>query len=127
MSRKDNKPTDAEPAEFSDDSSIDAGANYTYDPFRITDPDPAMRYFFAADDKDAIRPDGVRRLVAEKGYRKSEKAHGGGADCVLLEIPLSVWEQRQAAKVKRDARAVADSMRPSEGREVLPGHRHGVR
>lgn len=127
MSRKDNRPTDTEPAEFPDGTEIQAGANYAYDPFRIVDPDPEMKYFFAADDKDAIRPDGARRLMAEKGYRKSDKAHGGGADCVLLEIPLSVWEQRQAAKAKRDASALTDSMRPSVGREVLPGHRHGVR
>lgn len=117
----------AEPAEFPDDAEIQAGANYDVDdPLRIVDPDPAMYYYFAADDGDKMRPDGVHRLTREKGYRISKKEHYS-PDCVLLERPLVEWEKDQARNARRNAQNERDAMEAPDGMSPLGrGHRHGV-
>ena len=117
---------EAEAAEFPDDTEIDGGANYdVFDPLEIYEKDPTKHYYFAADDGDSIRPDGVIRQLAN-GYVRSEKQHAS-ADCILLEEPLERWEARQAARAKRDAKAQRDAYAPGNGLSVLPGQRHGPR
>jgi hypothetical protein len=124
--RQEQRPqTEAEAAEFPDDTEIDAGANYdVFNPLEIFDPDPDKHYYFAADDGDSIRPDGVIRQLAN-GYVRSNKKHAS-PDCILLEEPLERWEKRQAAKAKRDAKAQRDAYAPGGGLQVLPGQRHGA-
>lgn len=126
MTRRDNDNTKQDPvaAEFPDGTEIDGGADYTFDPFRVYDPDPEMHYFFAANDGNKIRPDGVHRLTAEMGYRRSEKQHGGGADCVLLEVPNRIRDARLAAKRKRDEAMAKAAGAPPDGLRVLPGRKH---
>jgi hypothetical protein len=63
------KPNDT--VEFPDDVEIEGGADYDFaDPTAFAGKDPGMRYFFAADDKDAARPDGgcarAARLSSER-------------------------------------------------------------
>jgi hypothetical protein len=92
---------ESQPLEISDDESIEVHTNYAIDnPLYIEDEDPSKRYFFAANDGDKSRPDGIAR-VEQLGYRKSEKKHGS-TDCVLMEIPRAIWDARE--KKKREAR-----------------------
>ena len=95
---------EAQPLEINDDEEIEVHTNYDIDnPLYIEGEDPSMRYFFAANDGDKSRPDGVAR-VEQLGYRKSEKKHGS-TDCVLMETPRKLWEDRE--KKKRENRSLA--------------------
>ena len=90
----------AQPLEIADDESVEVYTNYDYDsPLQIENEDPSMRYFFAANDGDNSRPDGVAR-VKQLGYKVSEKKHGS-TDCTLMEIPREIWERRERAKRQR--------------------------
>lgn len=124
MSRNDNNNKQPEPAEFPDDAEVLAGADYTFDPFKVHDPDPDMYYFFAANDGNKVRPDGVHRRTTEMGYRISEKQHGGGADCVLVEIPNRVRDARHAAMRRRDGARGQNQTATPDGLSVLPGRKH---
>jgi hypothetical protein len=120
-----NQKPEAVPAEFPDTSEINAGANYdVIDPLLITNPDPNMHYYFAADDGDRTRPDGVARLK-QMGYRESDKQHGS-PDCKLLEIPMEIYEKRQSASAQRNAENQRAVMEPPNGLEVVRKD-HGIR
>jgi hypothetical protein len=123
--RPKNNKTEAEPKQFSDTTEINAGANYdVIDPLLITDPDPNMHYYFAADDGDRTRPDGVARLK-QMGYRESDKTHGS-PDCKLLEIPLEIYLKRQQATSERNRANQRAVMKPPDGLEVVRKE-HGIR
>jgi hypothetical protein len=116
------KPNDT--VEFPDDVEIEGGADYDFaDPTAFAGKDPGMRYFFAADDKDAARPDGVAALE-RRGYRRSEKKHHH-PDCVLMEIPIDIHKKRQAAAAKRNRKLVNAATKLPPGLEKV-GDRHGV-
>ena len=67
-----NEKPKAQPLEVSDGELIDILTNYEIGGLKIYDEDPSMRYFFAADDGDKVRPDGVHRL-RELGYKDCYK------------------------------------------------------
>lgn len=98
----------AQPLEVGDDELIEILTNYERGGLRITDEDPSMRYFFAIDDGDKIRPDGVGR-VKDLGYKTSEKKHNS-VDCVLMEIPRDRWERMQKLKHRARLRDRAEKM-----------------
>lgn len=107
MAKITNEKPEPQPLEIDDDEAIDVFTNYELDdPLRIENPDPEMRYFFAADDGDKSRPDGVARVTA-MGYRVSRKTHYS-PDCVLMEIPRARWEKAQARK----RRIIEDQRKP---------------
>ena len=79
-------------AEYPEFASIVAGADYTATGPQVYDPDPEMRYYWAAKN-DPSRPDGVER-VKQLGYRVSDKEHTS-PDCELMETPRKLWDYRQ--------------------------------
>lgn len=100
---------EAQPLELGDEE-IDVHTNYDMDnPLTVEDPDPAMRYYFAANDGDNSRPDGVARVKA-RGYQVSKKAHGS-TDCTLMEIPKAAWERRRAAMLRARQESLGEAER----------------
>lgn len=92
------KEAKAQPLEIDDESLIEIMANYELGGLRVEDEDPSMRYFFAADDGDKVRPDGVHR-IKQLGYQVSGKAHNS-VDCVLMEIPRERWDRMQKLRTR---------------------------
>jgi hypothetical protein len=112
---------EAKTASFPDGTEFDLGANYDAQTTgNVQDPDPAMRYYLAADDGNNGRPDGVRS-VQNMGYRKSEKKHDS-PDLVLMEIPRHVWDARQEAKQERAQRLKKQALNAPEGLKAQPEH-----
>jgi hypothetical protein len=93
-------------AEFPEFAMIIGGANYEAAGLEVIDPDPGMRYYWAAKD-DPSRSDGVER-VKQLGYRISEKKHNS-PDCQLMETPRALYEKRMrdmAAQVRARTQGV---------------------
>jgi hypothetical protein len=108
MKQTTNQKPEAKPLEINDDELIDILTNYEIGGLKVYDEDPAMRYFFAANDDDKIRPDGIHRVM-ELGYRVSEKKHNS-VDCVLMEIPRDRWERMQKLKHRARIKGRAEKM-----------------
>jgi hypothetical protein len=120
MKQTTDKKPEAQPLEVSDDALIKILTNYEVGGLKVYDEDPNMRYFFAADDDDKIRPDGVHR-VKDLGYRISEKKHNS-VDCVLMEMPRDRWERIQQLKHRgriSDRSEKMKSMRRDMGRDFV--------
>lgn len=116
---------DAQVAELPDDSEFDLGANYDVRSIEVEDPDPSMKYFFAVKDDGGGRPDSVYSCK-RMGYEVSKKKCSGSPDCLLMEIPLRVFEARQKARMKRDAEDLRQEMQP-KGEQFTVSDSHGTR
>ncbi len=91
----DEVPSDeAQPAEFPTIDELLAGPNYNQAGLLVTDPDPAMQYYWASPSKDPDDPQGVAACES-KGYRVSSKKHNS-RDCILMEQPKELYEARMA-------------------------------
>jgi len=124
-----NENQDAVAIEIPDGATIAHGAQYGLDPFKVYNEDPDMRYYWAADDNDKMRPDGAFRVGREQGYKVSSADRQTVPGHVLMEIPREVWERRQAQRTAQNDRNLRDSLRPrtEDGQEVLAGRQHGIR
>lgn len=126
-------------AEFPEFAEVVTGADFGADDLAVENPDPKMRYYWAAKG-DPSRADGVDR-VKQLGYRVSEKKHSS-VDCVLMETPRDLYDyrMRQQAEanrkkmrtVRRDVEApaeqgleVMDHVRSPQGAKPGFGKLHG--
>lgn len=121
------KSNEAKSVELPDDAEITGGANYdaVVSPNEMLDPAEAGIHYCWAAKNDRQHPSGVPALESQ-GYKLSTKKHRS-LDCVLMEIPQRVVDQRERQRQEREVEVRRAALRSSAipGQSVQTFDNHG--